>query len=103
MCCWVIVGSNFCVVHVVCVYACVVCVSCGLFVVFVSICGWAVCEVEGVCVVCACGCLLCECGVCEVGLFVCVGVWVGFVCGVRVRVWCVCCVCDVCVCCLCVV
>ena len=55
------------------------------------------------CVVCVCGCLLCVCGVCEVGLFVCVGVWVGFVCGVRVRVWCVCCVCDVCVCCLCVV
>ena len=43
------------------------------------------------------------CGVCELGFFVCVGVWGGGVCCVRVRVWCVCCVCDVCVCCLCVV
>ena len=36
-------------------------------------------------------CVLGVCGVCDVGLFVCV--WGGFVCGVRVRVWCVCFVC----------
>ena len=43
------------------------------------------------CVCRVCGCVLGVCGVCEVGL--CVGVWGGFVCGVRVRVWCVCFVC----------
>ena len=46
------------------------------------------------CRVCVWVCVGCVCGVCEVGLFVCVcvcGVCV-CVCGVRVRVWCVLCV-----------
>ena len=67
------------------------------FVCGVCVCLWlGVCEVEGVCM--SCVWVLGVCGVCEAGSFVCVGVWGGFVCGVRVRVWCVCFVCDVCVC-----